>query len=261
MYASNCYRLVDLSLPLTNGGGFSSPAQITFVDHFERVKTLSEMYRLPQASFGGMGNASERFTSLSSHAGTHLDAPWHYGPTSGGERAMTVDEIPLAWCCGDGVCLDLSHKKPGEDIMRLDTQRALEAIGVTIKPLDIVLIRTGVSSFYGQPGCEEMNPGMTREATLFLAEHGVRLAGIDAGMWDRPVSIQIAELQQGRYPGRYMEGHRAAGEKGMCIMEWLTNLDQLPPFGFKVYAFPVKVQGGSAGWVRAVAICAGQQSL
>jgi len=54
-------------------------------------------------------------------------------------------------------------------------------------------------------------------------------------------------------PGTYMQGHRAAGEKGMCIIEWITNLDQLPHAGFSVYAFPIKVEKGSAGWVRVVA--------
>jgi kynurenine formamidase len=37
-------------------------------------------------------------------------------------------------------------------------------------------------------------------------------------------------------------------------MEKLTNLESLPPDGFMISCFPVKVHRGSAGWTRAIAI-------
>ena len=196
--------------------------------------------------------ALEEFNYLNCHTGTHFDAPWHSVETAEGKPAMTIDEVPLEWCFGDGVWLDLSWKKPGEDITAKEVQQALEQIGYTLKPMDIVLIKTGVAC-YGQPSCENMNAGMTREATLLLADQGIRLVGIDACNWDRPTQLQMADLQKGERKGKYMQGHRAAGERGMCILEWLINLDTLPHYGFTVYAFPVKVDRGSAGWVRVVA--------
>ncbi|GAG20745.1 unnamed protein product, partial [marine sediment metagenome] len=202
---------------------------------------------------GGKANAMEEFTYLNCHMGTHLDAPWHYSETTNGKPALTVDQIPLEWCFGDGVWLDLSWKRPGEDITKRNVQQALDEIGYTLKPMDIVLIKTGASVYYGQQGCENMNAGMTRKATLWLGNQGIRVVGIDGCCWDRPVQLQLSDLKRGWRRDKYMHGHRAAGEKGMCIIEWLTNLDLLPPFGFTVYAFPVKVEKGSAGWVRAVA--------
>ncbi len=77
--------------------------------------------------------------------------------------------------------------------------------------------------------------------------------GIDAFCWDRPPQLMAEELQAG-IAGRYMEGPRAAGERGMCILEWLTGLDRLPASGFQVCAFPVKVARASGSWVRAVAL-------
>lgn len=247
------YRIVDLSLPIINGGGFGMPAQITYADHRTRGKALAERLGIDVEDLGGRANALEEFTYLNCHTGTHLDAPWHYGEIAEGKPALTVDEIPLEWCFGDGVWLDLSWKQPGGDITDTDVQQALEQIGYTLKPMDIVLIKTGASVYYGQPGCDNMNAGMTREATLWLGDRGIRVVGIDAAIWDRPAKMQITDLQKGLRPGSYMQGHRAAGEKGMCIIEWLTNLDQLPHIGFKVYAFPIKVQKAGAGWVRVVA--------
>ena len=55
-----------------------------------------------------------------------------------------------------------------------------------------------------------------------------------------PIIKQLDSIKNGERKGRYMEGHRAAGSRGICILEWLTNLDQLPKCGFTVYAFPVK---------------------
>ena len=247
------YRIVDLSLPIINDGGFGMPARITYLDHRTRGKALAERFGINPEDIGGKANAMEEFSYLNCHTGTHLDAPWHYDDIAEGKPAMTIDEIPLEWCFGNGVWLDLSWKKPGEDITDKEVQQALEETGYTLKPMDIVLIKTGAAAYYGQPGCETMNAGMTREATRWLGEQGIRVVGTDAAIWDRPSPMQIADIQKGLRRGKYMQGHRAAGEKGMCIIEWLTNLDLLPHFGFTVCAFPIKVERGGAGWVRAVA--------
>jgi kynurenine formamidase len=155
---------------------------------------------------------------------------------------------------GDGVWLDLGGKQPGEDITETDLRRALEQIGYTLKPRDIVLLHTGAAAHYGKRGCDRMNPGVTAAATAWLGRQGIRVVGIDAGIWDRPVEMQLADLREARQHDTYMQGHRAAGEYGMCILEWLTNLDRLPHTGFLVCAFPVKVHRAGGAWVRAVAL-------
>ncbi len=126
-------------------------------------------------------------------------------------------------------------------------------IGYVLKPIGIALIKKGASAYYGQLGCENMNAGMTRDAILWLADQVIRLVGINACCWDRPPQLQLADLQKGERKGKYMQGHRAAGERGLCILEWVTNLDLLPHYGFTVYAFPIKVERGSSGWMRVVA--------
>jgi kynurenine formamidase len=90
---------------------------------------------------------------------------------------------------------------------------------------------------------------MTRESTLWLVEQGVRVMGIDAWGWDRPFWAIKEEF--GRTGGKNIlwGAHFAGREKEYCHIEKLPK-----PFGFKVACFPVKLAGGSAGWVRAVAI-------
>jgi kynurenine formamidase len=248
------YRIVDLSLPILDGGGFLAPARVRYLDHERRGRLVAERAGLAPEVLGGRANAMEEFEFLTTHTGTHMDAPWHYAPTAGDGPASTIDQIPLEWCLGEGLWLDLRGMRPGDPIGQAELDQALRRIGYTLKPMDIVLLCTGVAAHYGEPGCDGMSPGVTAEATAWLGGQGIRVVGIDTGIWDRPVAMQLADLRAGRGQGHFMEGHRAAGEYGMCILEWLTNLERLPRTGFLVCAFPVKVHRAGGAWVRAVAL-------
>jgi kynurenine formamidase len=95
---------------------------------------------------------------------------------------------------------------------------------------------------------------MGREATLWLAERGVRVVGTDAFGWDAPFSHTAKRYQETGDASIIWEGHKAGREIGYCQMEKLHNLELLPATGFTVACFPVKIKGASAGWTRAVAI-------
>jgi kynurenine formamidase len=95
---------------------------------------------------------------------------------------------------------------------------------------------------------------MGREATLYLTRQGVRVTGTDGWSWDAPFSFTRKRFAETGDASLIWEGHKAGREIGYCHMEKLTNLDQLPPFGFKVCCFPVKIEAASAGWTRCVAL-------
>ena len=95
---------------------------------------------------------------------------------------------------------------------------------------------------------------MGKEATLWLLEQGVRVTGTDGWSWDAPFSLTKKKVAATGDVSLIWEGHRAGREIGYCHIEKLTNLESLPPDGFMISCFPVKVHRGSAGWTRAVAI-------
>ena len=203
---------------------------------------------------GGEGWAVERVT-LSTHNGTHLDAPYHHHSTmNGGERAITIDEVPLEWCFNPGVKLDFRHLADGHVVSAAEVEAELDRIGHTLSPLDIVVVNTSAGSRYGQDDYLVRGCGMGREATLYLTERGVRVTGTDAWSWDAPFALTAKALADTGDPSIIWEGHRASIEIGYCHMEKLTNLDQLPPTGFTISCFPWKIRGASAGFTRAVAI-------
>jgi kynurenine formamidase len=194
---------------------------------------------------GGVALSAEVVT-LSTHSGTHVDAPLHYGPD-----ARTIDDVPLEWCYGDGVLLDMRGKDRVTGIVRADVEAELSRIGHTLKPLDIVLVMTGTD--LKRPGYESRHAGLRVDATEFLVDNGVKLIGIDAWGLDRPFDVMIEDAQAGR--AQFWESHLLGRRKEYCQIERLTNLEALPrPTGFVVSAFPFKLERASAGWARVVAI-------
>lgn len=247
-------RIVDLSVEIKEGVGVMG-AQIQYVGHKESIPGMLRGFPgvSPEDLPDGLGWAHDILT-LGTHSGTHMDAPWHYHPTSEGERSKTIDEMPLELAYGDGVVLDMRHKKAGEVISVADLQEALRKIDYQLKPLDIVLIMTGTDKLWDTPRYVTDYAGVGREATIWLADQGVKVVGTDAPGWDRPFTYQAREFQQTHDRSLIWEGHYAGIEREYFQMEKLANLDQLPPYGFKVCCFPIKIQRASAAWVRPVAI-------
>ena len=246
-------KIIDLSVPLKNGTWEPQKQEITYTDHKEGAKLAAVRFGLDPSDFpDGMAWAVEQ-VNLSTHSGTHVDAPYHYGPESGGKPARTIDQVPLEWCYGDGVVLDFTHRKTGDLITKEDVEEALTKINYVLKPMDIVLIRTGTSKHFGEPNYHQMHPGMSEDATLWLIEQGVKVMGIDAWGWDRPFNVMAEEYKAG-VKGKLWAAHYAGKKKEYCQIDKLANLDKLPAHGFKFACCPINIEGASAGWTRAVAI-------
>jgi kynurenine formamidase len=249
-------RIVDLSVPLESGIASDPPGfepKITYLDHQSTAHQVLSFFpgMKPEELPGGEGWALEMIT----HNGTHLDAPYHHHSTmDGGKRAITIDEVPLEWCFQPGVKLDFRHFDDGYVVTAKDVEAELERIGHELKPLEIVVINTSAGEAYGQPDYLNKGCGMGREATLWLLERGVRITGTDGWSWDAPFSFTSQRYAETGDGSIVWEGHRASMDIGYCHMEKLTNLDQLPPTGFRISCFPFKIRAASAGFIRAVAI-------
>src|SRR5689334_13085351 len=142
-------RIIDLSIPISPSTAEPDPPCIEYVDHHHAALELAAVANrllgqavpatLParqitaDAFRDGLGLANENLR-LDTHAGTHMDAPWHFGPFCENKPAKTIDQIPLEWCWGPGVVLDLRHKNAGDLITPQDLQRALQRIHYTLQP-------------------------------------------------------------------------------------------------------------------------------
>ncbi|KAA3518473.1 cyclase family protein [Agrobacterium vitis] len=252
-------KIIDLSVAIENDVPADPPGlgpKITYTNHAEGSEEVLRFFPgLDMADVpGGEGWAIEQL-NLTAHAGTHLDAPWHFASTmNNGERAWTIDEVPLDWCIRPGVKLDLRHLPDGSIATAADLQSALAVAGHTLQPFDVVLVNTAAGAAYGRPDYLGRGCGIGREATHWLMAQGVHIAGTDAWSWDAPFPVTAKRFAETRDAGLIWEGHKAAREGIFLHMEKLTRLEELPGSGFTVSCLPVKIKGGSAGWCRAVAI-------
>jgi kynurenine formamidase len=247
--------IIDLSDRLSNATREFEPNahKIIYKDHKDSI-TVTEKYLGLDKSYwpDEEGWAVEEVT-LSTHSYTHIDAPYHYGSTSNGKPAKTIEQIPLNWCYGDGVLINMTYKQAGEGISIDDLQEELKRINYSIKPYDIILIYTGTSKHFHQPGYEYLHAGLTASATEWLIDQGVKLIGIDAWGLDRPFNVTAKEAKEGK--SQFWEAHIVGRRKEYCQIEKLCNLDKISkPYGFTVCAFPINIANASAGWSRVVAI-------
>src|SRR5262245_3613776 len=77
--------------------------------------------------------------------------------------------------------------------------------------------------------------------TMSLTSRGVPTVGAYAWSWDAPFAHTARRYAVQKDPGIIWEGHKAGRHIGYCQIEKLHGLEQLPPHGFQVARFPVKV--------------------
>lgn len=180
------------------------------------------------------------YLSLSDHAGTHVDAPCHFDADP---NAKSIDEVPLENFYTEAICLDLSHVPLKHEITVAEMETALEKSGQEIRPRDTVFIHMGVNDrLFGSPAYLHDFPGLHVDAVHWLADKGIVAFGVEA----------ISPAPEGE-PN--FKAHLACAERGITHMECLWNLDKLVGRGrFRFIGFPLKIRGGTASPIRAVAV-------
>jgi len=262
-------KYIDLSIPIINPDEliFDPPLtrpKIEYSSHAEGAEQMSFAFpklkpeeHLPD----GKGWATDQLT-LSTHSGTHMDAPWHFAPIqdkeTGEKKAQTIDEFPLEWGLGPLVVLDCTSYEDGYVLKPKDINELLEKIDHTLQEGDILCVHTTASNHFGTKEFINHGIGVGKEATLHIVRQGVHVVGTDAWSWDAPFLLTAAKWKKmirakEPDPSIIWEGHFAGIELGYYQMEKMTNLDKVPPTGATIYCFPVKIARASAGWVRAVA--------
>ena len=233
------YRLVDL----THAYNEQTVYWPTSPTHFEKT-TLAE----GQADGGYFYSAYSVCTP--EHGGTHLDAPVHFA-----EHTMSTAELPLENLIATVVVVSVVEQAAADRDYRLTKQDVLdfEKEHGAIQAGAIVLMRTDWSNHWPDakaylgddtPGdvSKLSFPGFGAEATeLLVTQRGVVMLGIDTASIDYGKSTDFM-------------AHRIGAQQNVANLENLTNLDELPATGAILMALPMKIEGGSGGPVRVVAL-------
>ena len=177
---------------------------------------------------------------ISDHSGTHVDAPVHFDPRP---EAQSIDQMPLERFYTEAICLDLSQVPLKHAVTVPEMEAALAASGQEIRPGDTVLLDMATNErLLGKPGYLHDFPGLALESVHWLADRGIGMFGVEA----------ISPAPEGE---QNFLAHLACAERGITHMECLANLDKLVGRGrFRFAGFPLKLRGGTASPIRAVAI-------
>jgi len=248
-------EIIDLSLELGPNQAEPEPIQIKRISHRDGADILGSFGGASHKDFPDEMGLNLEYVTLTTHSGTHIDAPFHYGPLSEGKPAKKISELPLDWFLRDGVVLNCAGDANMGVITQEEISKKLQEIGYILKPFDIVLIRTDADKLWGKEAYFKNFRGVSKEATMWLLSKGIKVIGIDTFGFDQPFHIMLDEYNKTKNPEALWPSHFYGREVEYCQIERLSGLSKIPkPFGFKVSAFPVKLANCGAAWSRVVAI-------
>ena len=171
---------------------------------------------------------------LSSHTGTHIDAPYHFA-----SDGITIHQIPLDRLIGRGILI----KSPKE------ADSAITQADITLFEKENGMIPNGSSVFFftgWQRNLKDSsyftrNPGLDASAARYLASKGINLVGTDSP------SIDLGRDES-------FDTHRILSKGNILIVENLANLDRIPSREFDFAILPLNLKGATGSPVRAVAL-------
>jgi len=192
----------------------------------------------PQPNFIPWENVKEdgynlELLFLSSHTGTHMDAPHHFL-----EKGAKIHEISLKKLVSSAVLIK-SRKKSNESITKTDIQKFEKKHG-KITGFSTVIFCTGWQRNLQKDYYFTKNPGLSVSAAKYLASKKISLVGIDSPSIDLGTDSKFSV-------------HQIFAKKGMLIVENLTNLEKIKSSKFHLVVLPLKLKNATGSPVRAIA--------
>ena len=170
---------------------------------------------------------------LSSHTGTHMDAPHHFL-----EKGAKIHEISLKKLVSEAALIQC-RKSGGQSITKTDIQKFEKNHG-KIENFSSVIFYTGWQKNLQKKYYFTTNPGLSVSAAKYLASKKISLVGIDSPSIDVGTNSKFSV-------------HQIFAKKGMLIVENLANLDKIKSSKFHLVVLPLKLKNATGSPVRAIA--------
>jgi arylformamidase len=210
--------LVDLSWPIYPG--------------ISKIPQAPDVAMQPIQEIAKGDSSNITLITMASHIGTHMDAPCHFIP-----GAKSIDQMPLESFTGPVVTVSV-QRGPSEAIPLADVA------GAGIQAGDIVFLHTGWAAKFGTPAYDR-HPYLSVELANFLVDARVKMLGVDCVNVEMPIGDRPADYARPIH-------HTLLGSE-ILIVENLTNLEAIAGRRARVFAFPIKYQGGDGAQTRVVA--------
>jgi cyclase len=248
-------KIFDLSQPIGANAGEPIPVLVEVLSHEDGAAVLGASHGITAADFPDGYAISLETVTLTTHTGTHIDAPLHYGPICEEQPAKSVSDLPLDWFFGPGVVLHFDPKPELGPVMADEMRAALDTLPGKPETGTIVLCNVGVARLRGTKEYFTQFRGISAEAIELVLDYGVRVIGTDAFSMDSPFSRMLDDYCANKDKSLLWPAHVLGRRREYCQIERLGGLSLLPrSYNFKVACFPIQLENCGAAWTRAVAI-------
>lgn len=210
--------LVDLSWPIYPG--------------ISKIPQAPDVAMEPIQELAKGDSSNITLITMASHIGTHMDAPCHFI-----RGAKSIDQMPLESFTGPVVTVSVqrgaSEAIPLSDVAHADIHEG-----------DVVFLHTGWAAKFGTPAYDR-HPYLSVDLANFLVQKKVKMLGVDCVNVEMPIGDRPADYTRPIH-------HTLLGAE-ILIIENLTNLEAISGKRARVFAFPIKYQGGDGAQTRVVA--------
>jgi arylformamidase len=244
-------RVVDLTLPIeSNMPGI--PGLKSYADNPSKVAVIAaiseaqkELLRAEGMTLSDdlaiNGRSMISILSILVHNGTHIDAPRHMI-----DKGEGIDQLRLERVVKEAVLIDLPNKGPNSSVSVKD----ILDTGVELGPNFIPIINTGwTEKMWGKPAFWEQMPYLESGVGELMAQKNVPALAMDVfpekTLW-RGVKLDPGEV--------WVANHLALLERGIPMIQFVTNLSQIGKNRFVLIAAPLKITGGDASPARVLAL-------
>ncbi|MFI2346591.1 cyclase family protein [Streptomyces sp. NPDC019443] len=205
---------------------------------------------LPEGCF-----LSNEFYRMSVHQGTHVDAPFHYGPRCEGRPAKKITDVPLDWLTGPALILDVRDcgGTVTAETVRAGLKAALAETGADPGPGWVVLFRTDSDLRVGTPAYFTRSTGVDVGAVDELLDRGVKVMGTDCWSLDARPAEMVERFHRTGDGSALWPTHMHGRRREFIAVEGLARLRDVPAGPFRFSGFPIALADAGAAWCRAVA--------
>jgi kynurenine formamidase len=170
---------------------------------------------------------------LSSHTGTHLDAPYHFT-----KKGAKIHQIPVTRLIGDALLIKI--KKVKDQTITKKDLLDFERKNGEIKNFSSIIFFTDWQKNLNKKFYFTNNPGLSKSATNYLVSKKINLVGIDSPSIDLGIDKSFT-------------AHKILAENNILIVENLSNLGKIPTLDFDFIILPLKLKDATGSPVRAIA--------
>lgn len=169
-----------------------------------------------------------------SHAGTHMDAPFHFGVSN-----KTIDEFRPDQLMGEAWVVKMGIVKPSQ----LLEIHHLGHIQDKLQPGDSLLLQTGWSQFVGEDKYRNKLPRISESLARWCVDRKVKILGVEP-----PSVADVNNLEEVTHIHQILLGG------GVIIVEGLTNLNRIISDKVWLIALPLKIHKGDGAPARVIAM-------